>query len=143
MATGKDEKSKLVFVYNADGGAFNLLTDIAHKIFSPQTYACRLCALTHSNFGMKRDWKAFLETLDADLEFLHADQFREKYALEKIELPAIFKTENNQLILTIGAAEINRCRSLDDLKNKLRAVETSARKIKSAAAPEEFGVLKP
>jgi hypothetical protein len=40
----------LLFVYNADSGVFNLVTDIAHKIFSPQTYACQLCCITHGNF---------------------------------------------------------------------------------------------
>jgi len=28
---------QLVFVYNADSGMFNTLTDIAHKVFSPKT----------------------------------------------------------------------------------------------------------
>ncbi|MBC7930780.1 MAG: hypothetical protein H7Z38_09495, partial [Rubrivivax sp.] len=54
----------LVFVYNADSGLFNALTDIAHKAFSPATYQCNLCALTHSTFGMRKGWKRFLETLD-------------------------------------------------------------------------------
>lgn len=126
MTTSEDEKSKLIFVYNADGGVFNLLSDAAHKIFSPHTYACRLCALTHSNFGMKRDWKAFLETLDFDAEFLHADEFKKKYPLEETEFPAIFRAENNRLTLTIDAAEINACRSLDDLKNKIRAIKTAS-----------------
>jgi len=117
--TTKSGKSKLIFVYNADSGVFNLLTDVAHKIFSPQTYSCNLCAITHSNFGMKNEWKEYLESLDTPLEFLHADEFKTKYQFEKVELPAIFKEENGSLILTVNAAAINECNSIDDLKQCL------------------------
>jgi len=117
----ENRKSKLVFVYNADSGVFNLAADIAHKMFSPQTYACNLCALTHSNFGMKKDWKKYLESLDADLEFLHADEFKRKHALEDIELPAIFKAENDDdLALLIDAQTINECRTIEDLKRHIK-----------------------
>src|SRR5215204_3727784 len=104
--------SKLIFVYNAKSGIFNLLTDIAHKALSPQTYACNLCAITHSNFGMKKEWKEYLESLDTELEFLHADEFKQKYPFEKVELPAIFKEENDGLSLAVDAHSINECRSI-------------------------------
>ena len=120
--TTKTGKSKLVFVYNADSGVFNLLTDVAHKIFSPQTYSCNLCAITHSNFGMKNEWKEYLETLDTPLEFLHADEFETKYQFGKVELPAVFKEENGSLILMVNAAAINECNSIDDLKQRLTHV---------------------
>src|SRR5215204_5573782 len=83
-------KPKIVFVYNADSGVFNLVSDIAHKIFSPATYACNLCAVTHSNFGMRAEWKEYLDSLENSLEFLHADEFKGKYKLENTKLPAIF-----------------------------------------------------
>ncbi len=118
--TEKNHQSKLIFVYNADSGLFNLAADIAHKIFSPETYACNLCAITHTNLGMKKDWKTYLESLDADLEFLHADEFRQKYALENIALPAIFKIENDaDLALLVDAQTINECRTIEDLKRHL------------------------
>lgn len=117
---GENKKTKLIFVYNADSGAFNLLTDIVHKIFSPKTYACNLCAVTHSNFGMKKEWKEYLETLDASLEFFHADEFRRKYPFEKTELPAIFKTDNDGLTLLVDAATISECRSISDLKEQIK-----------------------
>ena len=111
----KTESSKLVFVYNADSGVFNLMSDVAHKIFSPQTYACNLCAITHSNFGMRKEWKIFLETLKNPPEFLHADEFQKKYDLH-VALPAIFTEENGSLILKADAGKINECRSIGDLK---------------------------
>ncbi len=117
--TTKTGKSKLIFVYNAESGFFNLLTGVAHKIFSPQTYSCNLCAITHSNFGMKKEWKEYLESLHTPLEFLHADEFKTKYQFEKAELPAIFKEENGSLILMANAAAINECSSVDELKQYL------------------------
>lgn len=113
--------SKLIFVYNAESGVFNLMSDIAHKIFSPQTYACNLCAVTHSNFGMKREWKAYLASLDDELEFLHADEFKQRYPSETAELPAIFREENaGGLILAVDAPTINKCKSIGDLKKSLQ-----------------------
>lgn len=109
-------KPKIVFVYNADSGVFNLAADIAHKIFSPQTYACNLCAITHSNFGMRKEWKSYLESLENPLEFLHADEFKEKYGIEKVSLPAIFIEESGSLRQIAAAPQINECRSIEDLK---------------------------
>jgi hypothetical protein len=118
METGKP---KLIFVYNAKSGVFNLLTDVAHKIFSPETYACNLCALTHGNFGMKREWKKFLNGLGASLEFLHADEFKRKYKDGEIKLPAILKLENDTPVLLVDARTINECRSIGDLKEHIEA----------------------
>ncbi|HEY8560390.1 MAG TPA: hypothetical protein VIL74_08425 [Pyrinomonadaceae bacterium] len=109
-------KSKIVFVYNADSGVFNLLSDIAHKMFSPHTYACNLCAITHSNFGMKKEWKDYLDSLDNPLEFLHADEFRRKYRRENVNLPAIFIEETGSLKEIADADRINNSHSIQDLK---------------------------
>ena len=112
----KSNESTLVFVYNADSGVFNLAADIAHKIFSPQTYACNLCAITHGNFGMKQEWRKFLDTLENPLEFLHADELKAKYEIGQAKLPAIFVAENGALDVLVNSTEINSCRTIDDLK---------------------------
>jgi hypothetical protein len=109
-------KPTIVFVYNADSGLFNTVSDIAHKIFSSATYACQLCALTHSNFGMRKEWKEFLGNLDAELEFLHADELKERYPAQRAELPAILKRENERMEILIDKDEINRCHTLNDLQ---------------------------
>ena len=109
-------RAALVFVYNADSGVFNTLADVAHKIFSPQTYACNLCALTHSTFGMRDEWKRFLDGLDRPLEFLHADELEARYGVSGVPLPAIFRKDGRSLELLAGADSINACRTLDDLK---------------------------
>ena len=117
-------KPTLVFVYNADSGLFNTLADVAHKIFSPHTYACNLCALTHTAFGMRQGWKSFLETLDCPLEFLHANELRSRHGIADVPLPAVFRKEGAELTVALDADAINACRTLDDLrlliKNSLR-----------------------
>ena len=118
----EDEKPTLVFVYNSDSGLFNLAFDAAHKIFSPQTYSCNLCAITHGNFGMKNEWREYLKTLSIPFEFLHANEFKEKYRIENAQkLPAVFKREKGELKPVIDAATINICRTVNDLKQIINA----------------------
>ncbi|HLL74530.1 MAG TPA: hypothetical protein VK421_04645 [Pyrinomonadaceae bacterium] len=109
----------LVFVYNADSGVFNALADAAHKIFSPRTYQCNLCALTHSAVGMRKEWKEFLNGLGVPLEFLHADELRARYGAAGVALPAVFKRGGGGLEVLIGADSINVCGTLDDLKRMI------------------------
>lgn len=116
-----DEESKrtgptLVFVYNADSGVFNTLADAAHKIFSPRTYACNLCALTHGTVRMRGEWRQFLDGLGRPLEFLHADEFASRYGLKRVELPAVFTKDGGGLRVLADAESVNACRTLDDLK---------------------------
>jgi hypothetical protein len=37
---------KLVFVYNADSGLFDAMTDTIRKVVAPMTQNCNPCALT-------------------------------------------------------------------------------------------------
>jgi len=112
----RHERPALVFVYNAESGVFNTLADVAHKIFSPDTYACNLCALTHTAFGMRGEWKQFLEGLGVPLEFLHADELKSRYGLKDVPLPAVFEKDGASLRVAVGADEINACGTLEELK---------------------------
>jgi len=113
-------KQALVFVYNSDSGLFNTLTDIGHKIFSPETYQCNLCALTYSTFRIRQKWKQFLETLEQRTEFIHADELKVHYGISDVPLPAIFQKEAEGLTLWIEKYEINACSTVDDLKRLIR-----------------------
>lgn len=106
----------LVFVYNADSGFVSTLLDIGHKIVSPQTYACNLCAITHSTFSMRDEWKRFVAGLGVPVEFLHRDELMARYGLRDAKLPAIFRRHENGLKEWISRDEIDRCGSLDELK---------------------------
>ena len=110
-------KEKLVFVYNADSGLFNTVSDIAHKIFSPDTYQCRLCEITHSYFTMRDEWNDAMHSLPVKCEFMHRDDFMEKYRFTGKTFPAIYLYNKDQLEEFISAKEINTCNSIEELKN--------------------------
>jgi len=110
----------LIFVYNADSGLVNTLLDIGHKIVSPQTYACNLCAITHSTFKMRDEWKQFVTQLGCPVEFLHRDELAKQYGLRDVGLPAVFRRNNGTLETWITREEINRCRTLGELAQLVR-----------------------
>lgn len=108
---------RLVLVYNADSGLFGQVTDFAHKILRPQTYACNLCKLTYGAFSMKREWKDFLETLGTEVEFLHKDEFLEKYPDTHIScFPVVCSLEAGAPKVMLSCEEINQARTVEDLK---------------------------
>lgn len=117
----------LLFVYNADSGLFNTVTDIAHKIFSPQTYQCDLCALTHGYFSMRDEWRNFVTGLGVPCEFLHRDQAAAQPAIDVTQLPAVYYRTANQWQRCLGPAEIGQCRDMAALQQLIVAA-CSARK---------------
>ena len=112
---------RLLFVYNADSGLFNTLADIAHKVFSPRTYECQLCMITHDALHMKRAWKTFLEELDMPMEFLHRDQFHARWDRRDMPLPAILLARGDVLGVLMDAEAIAGCRTLAALQQQLGA----------------------
>jgi hypothetical protein len=111
----------LLFVYNADNDIFSQIADFAHKIFSPQTYQCQLCALTFGNLAMKSQWKEFLKTVPFPKTFLHREEFLRQFPEgHKIALPAIFLIDEEQLSLFLTAEEIKSQDTLDDLIVELK-----------------------
>ena len=109
-------QERLIFVYNADSGVVNTLLDIGHKIVSPATYDCKLCALTHSTFRMRRDWRNFVERLSIPVEFLHRDEFQARYKDVPISAPAILLADGPLLKPWVDSSEINQCQSLTELE---------------------------
>jgi hypothetical protein len=123
---GEDSRAKkLLFVYNADTGLFSVITDYAHKIISPKTYPCNLCALTYGNMGMNNKWKDFLSNLTVPFGFLHRDEFVKHYDSKDTQLPAAFLQQGESVTLLITHDEINKCTSVDEL------IDLVAKKIES------------
>lgn len=117
----------LIFVYALDGGLFNGVTHYAHKMISPKTYPCNLCAITNSMLGTKREWADFIKGLGIETEFLHRDEFKQSHPNAQFELPAIVRaSEANHLELLVTSAEINACR---DLSNLISLVQERARQV--------------
>lgn len=112
----------LIFVYNADSGKFNALTDSLHKLISPDTYDCRLCELTHGFFAEKSEWKTFLKEKNFQAHFLHRDEFVEKYSkYSELPLPAVFEEEDDKLISLISSEEFKNVNDLSELCVKLKS----------------------
>jgi hypothetical protein len=111
-------KHQLVFVYNADAGFFNLAADVAHKIFSPATYPCHLCDLTHGVLRMRPEWAQFIQESPVGLVFLHRDEFHAQYAEWRAEpLPAVWMdVGTGTLQLLLDAQTLNAINTLEALK---------------------------
>ena len=113
---------KYIFVYNADKGFFNALADSAHKILSPSTYECQLCQLTHGSFGMKKEWKDFLnsEKSSNEWKFYHRDEFMKLHPEKAFDLPAIFIQNEQDLNLLVTADTLQKMNSLNELADLLK-----------------------
>jgi hypothetical protein len=120
-------ENKLIFVYNADaGGAFTALKDALHKTFRKSTYQCNLCQVTFGAFGMKKDWKNYVNDLDVPVEFkkkdkfqfefLHRDEFEEQYNVKDAKFPSAYLLGDSGLDLFISQEEMNSVKSIDELK---------------------------
>ena len=119
----RDPIRQLVFIYNADSGPGNGLLDAAHKVFSPSTYACRLCELTYGVVTEKSAWKRFRMNFDIPMEFLHRDEFRKKYAskfMPVFTFPIVLSLTAYDVDIFIGTGELNAMGDTDDL---IREVE--------------------
>ena len=118
-------EKRLVFIYNADSGVVNTVKDWWHKLLRPSTYSCNLCVQTFSAFGMKKDWKEFINKLNVpveflkkdkfSLEFLHRDEFKEKYDMPDAKFPSAYLHSDSKLRLFISQDEMNSVNSLDEL----------------------------
>lgn len=109
----------LIFVYKADSGMFHTLGDMLHKLVSPHTYECRLCALTHGVFRMHPQWRNFIDELDQEVEFLHRDEFDRRYPGNGIELPAVLRQGVQGLESVLSAGELAATDSLEQLERLL------------------------
>jgi len=107
----------LIFVYNADSGLFNTLTDIAHKMLSPKTYSCNLCSITHGFFSEKEEWRDFLKKLPVSLEFLHRDEYEHRYTEVSCVYPVVLERKGDEMNVLLTSSDINRCRSVKDLQS--------------------------
>ena len=106
---------KLIFVYNAKSGPFNTILDIAHKLLSPKSYSCNLCALTHSTFSEQDIWKKFKSEVNIPMMFFHSDDFEAKYGETKFIYPIILSEHHYGLKIFMSADDINTIETLEDL----------------------------
>lgn len=105
----------LIFVYNANSGKLNTLLDVGHKLISPSTYSCRLCALTYDTFKENKIWKRFRSECDLEMEFYHIDEFEKKYQGLTFEYPVILNLNDNDLKIELNKTAIDAIKNVQDL----------------------------
>jgi len=107
--------SKLLFIYNAKSGMLNMLFDVGHKLFSPSTYSCNLCALTFDTFSENKIWKQFREKSNIKMMFFHIDEFEKEYPNLQFEYPVILKQTNSDLNIFINKEELDKTENIEYL----------------------------
>lgn len=112
-----ENNNKLIFIYNADSGLVNTVKDFWHKALRPSTYQCNLCQTTFGMFGAKREWKSFIKDLEIESEFLHKDEFLEKYDVNDAKYPSAYILKNGEITLFISQEDMNKVASLTEMEN--------------------------
>lgn len=113
----KTMEPKLLFVYNAETGFFNKLTDFAHKIIFPATYPCSLCTLTYGRLEVAGEWAAYVRSLPLKSVFLYRDEWKYKDVCNTYPLVALEQEGGVQVLLTAG--ELDKLTSLEELRQRL------------------------
>lgn len=108
--------SSLVFVYNADSGLANALLDTGRRVLSPQSYPCSLCKVTYGPFGMKTEWKQFIQSLPCTVEFLHKDELPQAYSAVCLEFPCVLLNDTQSTRVVLSAADFKHIKDLESLK---------------------------
>ena len=111
----------LLFVYNANSGSLNALFDVGHKLISPSTYKCSLCALTYDTFKENTIWKNFRTESHYKMEFYHKDEFEAKFPSVKMMYPTILKLEGNQLTTVVNPDVLNEISDVEALIERLKS----------------------
>ncbi|MFZ9396286.1 MAG: hypothetical protein ACO25F_09540 [Erythrobacter sp.] len=116
VACMEREPATLLIVYNADGGLFSMVADALHKVLSPATYPCSLCALTYGAVAMHREWRRFLEGLPYAAAFHHRDDFARDFPDCRVGLPAIlFREPGKSPEALVGREELAAIAELQEL----------------------------
>ncbi|MBY8988858.1 MAG: hypothetical protein KGD61_10420 [Candidatus Lokiarchaeota archaeon] len=112
----ENDNNKLVFIWNADSGLINTVKDFWHKALRPSTYQCNLCQTTFGTFGPKKDWKSFINDLGIESEFLHKDEFLEKYDVKDAKYPSAYILKNGNLSIFITQKEMDEVKTLTEME---------------------------
>lgn len=109
-------RSTLLFVYNADEGLFAAIGDAIHKVVSPGTYPCSLCAVSYGPVRMRPEWRAYLRSLPYEVRFHHRQDFRRAYpGLASLALPAILLDDGSGPRVLVGAEMLDEVHGVGEL----------------------------
>ncbi len=117
MKASEKKDVELIFIYNADAGFFNGMLDSAHKLFSPKTYSCDLCAVTHGLAGVKTEWREFIQSFSVPITYYHKND-RPQYLME-FKLPVILLKNSQGIQELVSADEMKRLENAKQLMDRL------------------------
>ena len=151
----RENESELIFIYNAKSGLVNEFLDFAHKIVSPSTYNCNLCAISYGNFSMNKKWSDYISSLPVKSTFTYKDKVS-KYGYDNIKLPSIIFQDKSKSKVIISSEEINKLKKIDQLINilsdrlkdqgmsmkKQNKNNLSEQEWKEKLTPEEYHILR-
>lgn len=115
------EADTIIVTYNAYKASYPAAVDYVKKNFFPSTYPCQLCFLAFGNNGPLPQWKNFIDSLPYKQLELHKEDFRRKYLPNETALPNIMLSKNGRVQMLVTAAEINACRSLEEMILKVKS----------------------
>lgn len=119
-------KGTLIFVYNADEGVVAALGDALHKLLSPATYPCSLCAVSYGAVRMRPAWAAYLKALPYATRFHHRPDFRRACPdFAALPLPAILLDDGGGPCVLIDAAALD---GVGDVAGLIAAMEAALAK---------------
>ncbi len=119
----KNTDTALVFVYNAKSDWINKATDFAHKLISPQTYACELCSLTHGVFTAHSEWVVFLKNLPIPSKFYYKnDSSLAKYNLDELSSPFVAIEQNEELEILLLQKDLAQLNTIEELIGRLENI---------------------
>ena len=110
---------KLVFVYNAEKDVLNSILGYAHKVFSPATYPCELCSITHSNLGERKVWKEFRLSQSVKMVFIYRTEFNELFNISA-DLPVVISVANGNEKVLLTKNEISKLSDSEELMNEIK-----------------------
>lgn len=110
--------------------------DSVHKLVSPATYPCQLCAVTYGLATMRREWRAFLDGLGMDLLFHHRPDFRAAWPQAAAwPLPVVAVEQGGQLTPLISADDFAEIKDLTRLITLTQArLQQPVRPVTAASA---------
>lgn len=111
----------LLFIYNSNLGKINALFDAGHKLFSPSTYQCSLCALTYGVFTENSIWKTFRTESNLTIDFYNKDQFEGKFPNDNMIYPVILKLKGHQLTTALNNEILNDISNVEELIDRLKS----------------------
>jgi len=116
-------EGSLVFVWNADAGMLNALRDSLHKWISPETYSCKLCALTHGLSSARREWKDFLRDFERPAYFYYRDTFQDTGIQFDFSMPypMVLELHKGHWFPLLTAEDFKEISSLEELIGSLKA----------------------